>query len=523
MDGKTVVKSGSADGTGDSAANCPKRVSFEDALTLAKFGRFNYALIAIAGTVLAAVMLEMLSISYVIAVAECDLELTSGQKGILGAMALAGTIAGSHLWGFLADTLGRRKVIIPTLLMTNAVSFASSMMTNFWMITICRFLTGFFICGASASIYAYLGEFHNQRDRSRAIMAASFVHSIGCPLLPGLAYVIINQSWAFTIPVLDIVYRPWRLFLVICGLPGFISALALLKFPESPKFDLNQGNAKRATETIQWIHRFNNGNAESPLQIQLILGEAEVQPSRDHSKGVKAVLELIWNQTAPLFKRPYLHKTILMCFLQFGTYITAHGMFMFFPGLLDQLVKAQEAGIDRITLCDIVYAHNPLEASGQSTCTQSLSLATYGYSITLDIIYVLGFLVIGLLVNAVGRLAILVFVFTGCGACGVLAILVDIPLLSMWLYIMMMMSGFTVSVVSAVTVDLFPTSLRAMAVGISLMCGRIGGVFGTNLAGLLLDSQCELTFGITCSILLLCSVLSFFIPNINKKVQPESS
>ncbi|EDS39184.1 synaptic vesicle protein [Culex quinquefasciatus] len=390
------------DGTGDSAANCPKRVSFEDALTLAKFGRFNYALIAIAGTVLAAVMLEMLSISYVIAVAECDLELTSGQKGILGAMALAGTIAGSHLWGFLADTLGRRKVIIPTLLMTNAVSFASSMMTNFWMITICRFLTGFF-------------------------------------------------------------------------------------------------------------------------QIQLILGEAEVQPSRDHSKGVKAVLELIWNQTAPLFKRPYLHKTILMCFLQFGTYITAHGMFMFFPGLLDQLVKAQEAGIDRITLCDIVYAHNPLEASGQSTCTQSLSLATYGYSITLDIIYVLGFLVIGLLVNAVGRLAILVFVFTGCGACGVLAILVDIPLLSMWLYIMMMMSGFTVSVVSAVTVDLFPTSLRAMAVGISLMCGRIGGVFGTNLAGLLLDSQCELTFGITCSILLLCSVLSFFIPNINKKVQPESS
>ncbi|KAL1402887.1 hypothetical protein pipiens_019603 [Culex pipiens pipiens] len=93
-----------------------------------------------------AVMLEMLSISVaaVIAVAECDLEPASGQKGILGAMALAGTIAGSASCGdSQAATLGRRKVIIPTLLMTNAVSFASSMMTNFWMITICRFLTGF--------------------------------------------------------------------------------------------------------------------------------------------------------------------------------------------------------------------------------------------------------------------------------------------------------------------------------------------------------------------------------------------
>lgn len=93
--------------------------------------------------IITAVMLETLSISFVIAVAECDLNLTTEQKGILGAVALVGIIVSSHLWGFLADTQGRRKVIIPTMLAGCGVSFVSSFTTDFATITACRFLTGF--------------------------------------------------------------------------------------------------------------------------------------------------------------------------------------------------------------------------------------------------------------------------------------------------------------------------------------------------------------------------------------------
>lgn len=97
----------------------------------------------ISGTILTAFLLETIGISYVIAVAGCDLALSTQDKGILSAVGFLGVIVSAHLWGFLADTQGRRKVIVPTLFLTFAVTIVSSLMTNFWMMTVCRFLAGF--------------------------------------------------------------------------------------------------------------------------------------------------------------------------------------------------------------------------------------------------------------------------------------------------------------------------------------------------------------------------------------------
>lgn len=92
---------------------------------------------------MAAVLLETLGISYVLPVAECDLLLTTREKGVLSAISFAGIICSSHLWGFLADTRGRRAIILPTLFLAFASSALSSLTTNFWLITVMRFLTGF--------------------------------------------------------------------------------------------------------------------------------------------------------------------------------------------------------------------------------------------------------------------------------------------------------------------------------------------------------------------------------------------
>lgn len=111
--------------------------------SLTEFGIYNLCLITISGTILAAVLLETLGISYVLPVAECDLMLTTKEKGILSAISFAGIISSSHLWGFLADTRGRRTVILPTLFLAFASTVLSSFTTNFWLITIMRFFTGF--------------------------------------------------------------------------------------------------------------------------------------------------------------------------------------------------------------------------------------------------------------------------------------------------------------------------------------------------------------------------------------------
>lgn len=56
-----------------------------------------------------------------------------------------------------------------------------------------------------------------------------------------------------------------------------------------------------------------------------------------------------------------------------------------------------------------------------------------------------------------------------------------------------------------------------MAVCISLMFGRLGSVTGANMLGLLLDSQCQLTFGIAGTLMFVCGVTAFFIPNIRQR------
>ena len=78
------------------------------------------------------------------------------------------------------------------------------------------------------------------KNRSRAIMGASVVFGIGCMLLPGIAWLVINQEWEIYIKFIDLLFKPWRLFLIVCGLPSLLSAIVIYKFPESPKYVLAQ-------------------------------------------------------------------------------------------------------------------------------------------------------------------------------------------------------------------------------------------------------------------------------------------
>lgn len=50
------------------------------------------------------------------------------------------------------------------------------------------------------------------------------------------------------------------------------------------------------------------------------------------------------------------------------------------------------------------------------------------------------------------------------------------------------------SIVMAIAVNLYPTNYRAMATAFIMMCGRIGGVTGSSVIGLLLDNNCTLIF-----------------------------
>lgn len=169
--------------------------------------------------------------AFILPVSECDLNLTTSQKGILTSVPYIGIICSSHLWGYLADTLGRRRIIQPSLFMAFATTFIASFSSNFYFFASLKFLNGFFIAGSASTIYAYVSEFHNTKYRDRAIMGASIVYGILCLLMPLVTWCAFQFNLQFYIPIIGIVYKSWRLYLVVCSLPGLLVALILIILP----------------------------------------------------------------------------------------------------------------------------------------------------------------------------------------------------------------------------------------------------------------------------------------------------
>lgn len=50
------------------------------------------------------------------------------------------------------------------------------------------------------------------------------------------------------------------------------------------------------------------------------------------------------------------------------------------------------------------------------------------------------------------------------------------------------------AIVSAISVSLYPTNVRAMATCFIYMFGRVGGLAGGNLIGFLLENNCNVIF-----------------------------
>lgn len=74
-------------------------MTLEDAIERTGFGRFNYVLIILTGAILGCVFVETVAINFILPVAQCELNMSNQDKGILSGIGFIGIIVSSHLWG----------------------------------------------------------------------------------------------------------------------------------------------------------------------------------------------------------------------------------------------------------------------------------------------------------------------------------------------------------------------------------------------------------------------------------------
>lgn len=106
------------------------------------YGKFNFYVLLATGGCLMCVIIETMCMSFIIPAAQCDLNLTLTQKGILVSIGFLGVITTSHFWGFMADYRGRKDILVFCLITSSLSTLACSLVPWVWLFILLRFMNG---------------------------------------------------------------------------------------------------------------------------------------------------------------------------------------------------------------------------------------------------------------------------------------------------------------------------------------------------------------------------------------------
>ncbi|XP_034250429.1 synaptic vesicle glycoprotein 2B-like isoform X2 [Thrips palmi] len=523
----------SQDGT---VAESGATTSFEDAVKLTGYGKFNHLLMLVCGLAIMGAIMEMIDIGYVLPAAECDLKLTQKDKGVLGAITYIGIICSAHAWGVLADTTGRRRIMIRALLADVVVSTLACLAPNFWTLVVLRFCNGVCVSAPAALAYAYLGEFNTPPNRNRAIILVGFITACSAIILPGLAWSVLPMQWSLPLYA-GMGFRSWRLFILVGAIPALLSGLLLFWFPESPKFLLAVGRREEALAVLRRVYAVNTGKDDFPVR-ELTEDTSSVMANTT-DRSFLALMKIVWEQTAPLFRPPYLLHTFLVCFIQFGNIASASGLLMWLPELFNYQAKYGEIHPGAATICEAVAGVLAAERNASSVlvrATRDVGVVAVSSDVSavlqepscaggtiLTQVYI-NALIIGvadaiapvagsLIVNSVGKRNLLIVCMwvTGVSAIAVNFVGSYEAILAL-ACVVIALTGMCIAHISSIVVDLFPTNYRAMAVSLSLMFGRLGSMVGNFIFGSLLDSYCDAAFYFFGGVLVLNGVFGCLLP-----------
>jgi len=502
------------------------KADFEGAIEHTGYGQFHYILLGICGLVSTSEEMDVISMSFILPSAECDLELTTQNKGWLNSIIFVGMMAGAYAWGSVADALGRKKVLIVISFMNALCIVASSFSQSYEVFMLFRFLNGAALGGSGPVIWSYFAEFQPKSKRGSMLSFMAAFWTLGNLFVAGLAWLIIPAQIGIKTQYFE--YNSWRIFLLICAVPSFIVGVLLFLLPESPKFLLSRGKTDKAMEIFQKIYKMNTGKDKSLYPIkQLILDDEQHQKSIEantpdvKSKGsgnkyMNMIFDILEN-SKQLFVNPILKFTLISITINFTFHIGYYGLMMWFPELFNrfdeysQHFPGKEAGVCEVTEYVVNMDHSSEECTGKiESAVYMESLVSLASAIPANIIAVL-------FMDRLGRKFFLVFATVTSGLCS-----------ATMYFVMNKTQNFIISAIfsgviscgnaalDCLITEIFPTSLRATGIAISMVAARLGGIIGNIVIATLLDMYCPAPTFIVAGLLIGGGLLCLLLPNTTK-------
>ncbi|XP_049870520.1 putative transporter SVOPL [Pectinophora gossypiella] len=482
------------------------KVPFETALDKANFGPYSYMLTVLTGVSIISYACMVYSSTIIVPTSACELGTTHSQQGLLVAGPLVGAILGAILWGYLADRHGRRSMLLVSFLSAAVVNSVASLSVNWIMLIVLQFLVALLASGQYSLAMTLLSECVPMARRNLVVLIVASIFLLAQGVMALLAIPIIPLEFSYHLPSLGIYWNPWRTVLLVYSLPSLICLLGVYFMMESPKFVYAKGDEERSLDILKYIHKVNSGrNSKEEYQVKGLLADTTI--AQDDGKSLHSVAELL---KAPLLKYLIIMST-LSVFQQVGAFT------LWLPTIANQFVNIVKTGEGRnYTLCQILVAgKNASRHSTLPACAlnETALLIVFG----MGCIQSLCNIFLSMVVNYGGRRNTVMVLASVSGVSGILVNLVPDAVGSAVFFVIFLMGLLLLGLYTAISVALFPTHLRALAVSLTMTGGRVVLFAVVQILNFLLKHNCDLGFYIFASIIAASAVVVSFLPDDRRK------
>ncbi|BCF86283.1 MFS transporter (plasmid) [Rhodococcus qingshengii] len=362
---------------------------------------------------------------------KAELMPTSVETGLIGAASLVGIFFGATVFGALTDRIGREKMYALDLTVLVVACALCVFVQEAWQLILLRFIIGLAVGADYPIATSLLTEFTPTKKRGFMIGLTGVSWSIGAAVAYMVGAGIVGISGG---------HDQWRWMLGTSAVLGIVVVLARRGIPESPRWLANKGRIAEAEEVVFNIYG---------KRIDL----SEIASSADDSTSPKSsFLDIV--------RGGYLKRTIMCGTLYLAQITPQYALLTFLPVILAgfAISDAGSAGLIVETVIIVLFAVGCIPALRWVETLGRRKMTIVPFAIMAAPLIALWLYPEGPVWFVV--LAFCVYAFASGG-----------PSILEWIY----------------PNELFPTEIRATAVGAAVGISRIGAATGTYLLPISID------------------------------------
>ncbi|UWM78140.1 aromatic acid/H+ symport family MFS transporter (plasmid) [Rhizobium sp. WSM4643] len=223
--------------------------------------------------------------------------LTPGMVGRAASITLFGMLLGALVAGTLADRIGRRKVIIGSLLSFSVMMIGSGLAPNFLVFEGTRFLAGLGLGALFPTVTALIIEFSPPKRKAMAYSIALLGYLAG-GIISGMLGMLLIQEYG------------WRPLMIIGGAPILLLSFFIRLIPESP----------------EWLATKNRQTEANQIANQYGLPNAVARPAALRQVGIRS-----------LFSEGRLLPTLNAWSIHFCSLLLTFGMVNWLPTIMNKM------------------------------------------------------------------------------------------------------------------------------------------------------------------------------------------